>query len=302
MNSWQVGDVKISCIVEFKSAAPYDPERGMIIGATPEVLAQIPWLKPKYVSPEGHLLMAVQAVLVEAPGLKLLVDTCVGNDKPRRMTRNIGLKTGFLQRLESAGWSRDDVTTVVCTHLHIDHIGWNTMLEDGRWVPTFPRARYLMARKEYEFWAQDKEDDEQVVAMGDSMQPLFDAGLVQLVEPDHVFVAGGEIAAEPGSHARACLVSRSSRRGRGRSITGDMMHHPCQIARPELLARFDSDHDIALATRRSLLAEWADSRCSSSARISSRRLLGTCGPSRASIASSVDTPARPRQAAAKIIN
>jgi glyoxylase-like metal-dependent hydrolase (beta-lactamase superfamily II) len=257
MNSWQVGDVKISCIVEFKSAVPYDPERGMIIGATPEVLVQIPWLQPKYVSPEGHLLMAVQAVLVEAPGLKLLVDTCVGNDKPRRMTRNIGLKTGFLQRLESAGWSRDDVTTVVCTHLHIDHIGWNTMLEDGRWVPTFPRARYLMARKEYEFWAQDEEDDEQVVAMGDSIQPLFDAGLVELVEPDHVLSPEVRLLPSPGhTPGHVCVAIESQ--GQRAIITGDMMHHPCQIARPELLARFDSDHVAALATRRRLLAEWAD--------------------------------------------
>jgi glyoxylase-like metal-dependent hydrolase (beta-lactamase superfamily II) len=257
MNSWQIGDVKISCVVEFKSAVPYDPEHGMIIGATPEVLAQIPWLKPKYVSREGHLLMAVQAVLVEAPGLKLLVDTCVGNDKPRRMTRNIGLKTGFLQRLESAGWSRNDVTTVVCTHLHIDHIGWNTTLEDGHWVPTFPRARYLMARKEYEFWAQEEEDDEQVVAMGDSIQPLFDAGLVQLVEPDHVLSPEVRLLPSPGhTPGHVCVAIESQ--GQRAIVTGDMMHHPCQIARPELLARFDSDHDAALATRRRLLAEWVD--------------------------------------------
>jgi len=257
MNSWQVGDVKISCVIEFKSTAPYDPERGMIIGATPEVISQIPWLSPKYVSPEGHLLMAVQAVLVEAPGLKLVVDTCIGNDKPRRMTRGIGLKTGFLQRLESAGWSRDDVTDVVCTHLHIDHIGWNTMLDEGRWVPTFPRARYLMARKEYEFWVQDKEDNEQVVAMGDSVQPLFDAGLVRLVEPDHALSPEVRLLPSPGhTPGHVCVAVES--RGQKAVITGDMMHHPCQIARPELLARFDSDHEAALATRRRLLAEWAD--------------------------------------------
>jgi glyoxylase-like metal-dependent hydrolase (beta-lactamase superfamily II) len=257
MNSWQIGDVKISCVVEFKASAPYDPERSVIMGATPEVLAQVPWLKPKYVSPEGHLLMAVQAVLVEAPGLKLVVDTCVGNDKPRRMTRGIGLKTGFLQRLEAAGWTRNDVTAVVCTHLHIDHIGWNTMIEDGRWVPTFPRARYLMARREYEFWAQDKEDEEQVAAMGDSVQPLFDAGLVQLVEPDHVLSPEVRLLPSPGhtpGHVSVAIESQGQRA----VITGDMMHHPCQIARPELLARFDSDHEAALATRRRLLAQWAD--------------------------------------------
>ena len=257
MNSWQVGDVKISCVVEFKSAAAYDPERGIIIGATPEVVAQIAWLKPNYISPEGHLLMAVQAVLVDTPGLKLVVDTCLGNDKPRRMTRGIGLKTGFLQRLAAAGWGRQDVTAVVCTHLHIDHIGWNTLQENGRWVPTFPRARYLMAREEYEFWAQDEEDDEQIVAMGDSVQPLFDAGLVQLVEPDHRLTAEVRLLPSPGhTPGHVCVAIESQ--GQRAVITGDMMHHPCQIARPDLLARFDSDHAAALATRRRLLAEWAD--------------------------------------------
>jgi glyoxylase-like metal-dependent hydrolase (beta-lactamase superfamily II) len=257
MNSWQVGDVKISCVVEFKSAAVYDPERGMIIGATAEVIAQIPGLKPNYASPEGHLLMAVQAVLVEAPGLNLVVDTCIGNDKPRRMTRGIGLKTGFLQRLAAAGWSRDDVTAVVCTHLHIDHIGWNTMQENGRWVPTFPRARYLMARREYEFWAQDREDDEQIAAMGDSVQPLFDAGLVQLVELDHQLTPEVRLLPSPGhTPGHVCVAIES--RGERAVITGDMMHHPCQIARPELLARFDSDHAAALTTRQRLLADWAD--------------------------------------------
>jgi glyoxylase-like metal-dependent hydrolase (beta-lactamase superfamily II) len=257
MNSWQVGDVRIACVVEFKSPAPYHPEHGLIIGATPEVLARIEWLKPHYVSPEGHPLMAVQAVLVEAPGLKLLVDTCVGNDKPRRLTRGISLKTGFLERLQSQGWNRDDVTAVVCTHLHIDHIGWNTMLEDGRWVPTFPQARYLMARREYEFWAQDKEDDEQIAAMGDSVQPLFDAGLVDLVENDHVLSPEVRLLPSPGhTPGHVCVAIES--RGQRAVITGDMMHHPCQIARPDLLARFDSDHAAAEATRRRLLAEWAD--------------------------------------------
>ena len=257
MNSWQVGDVKISCVVEFKSAAVYDADRGVILGATPEVVQQIPWLAPRYISAEGHLLMAVQAVLVEAPGLKLIVDTCIGNDKPRRMTRGIGLKTGFLQRLAAAGWGRDDVTTVVCTHLHIDHIGWNTMRDQDRWVPTFPRARYLMSRHEYEHWSQDDEDDEQIDAMGDSVQPLFDAGLVDLVAPDHRLSAEVRLLPSPGhTPGHVCVAIES--RGEQAVITGDMMHHPCQIARPELLARFDSHHDVALATRRRLLAQWAD--------------------------------------------
>ncbi len=120
-------------------------------------MAQIEWLKPHYVSPEGHLLMAVQAVLVEAPGLKLLVDTCIGNDKPRRLTRGISLETGFLQRLQSHGLEqggcdrRGEHSSARRSH-RLEHACWKT----SRWVPTFPRARYLMARREYEFWVQDQ--------------------------------------------------------------------------------------------------------------------------------------------------
>lgn len=256
MNSWQVGDVRISCIVEFK-ATSIDGEHGVVVGATPEEIAKIPWLAPNYVTSQGHLKMAVQAVLVDAPGLKLVVDTCIGNDKPRRMTASRGLRTGFLERLANAGWDRDAVDAVACTHLHIDHIGWNTLRENGRWVPTFPRARYLMAREEYEFWAQDRSDDEQIDAMDDSVQPLFDAGLVHLVEPDHRLSREVRLLPSPGhtpGHVSVAIESRGQRA----VITGDMMHHPCQIARPDFSARSDSDCALALATRNRLLAEWAD--------------------------------------------
>ena len=259
MLTWHVGDVTIKCIVELRSAIAYDTAAPFIEGASPDALAQIPWLQPHFVSPEGHLLFAVQALLVEAPGLKLVVDTCIGNDKPRRVTRNVGLRTGFLQRLANAGWQRDDATAVVCTHLHIDHIGWNTMWENERWVPTFPRARYLIDRREYEFWAADVEDDEQVAAMSDSIAPLFSAGLVDLVDPDHVLSPEVRLAPTPGhtpGHVSVFIESQGARA----VITGDTMHHPSQIARPHWTARFDSDHATANATRARLLAQWADQR------------------------------------------
>jgi Metallo-beta-lactamase superfamily len=140
----------------------HDAATPLISEATPAALREIPWLSPDFVTREGDLVMSVHALLVETPSLRIVVDTCVGNDKPRRMTRHIGLQTGFLQRLEAAGWRRDRVDIVVCTHLHIDHIGWNTMFEDGQWVPTFPGARYLISRREYDHWSGDFEDEEQV--------------------------------------------------------------------------------------------------------------------------------------------
>jgi glyoxylase-like metal-dependent hydrolase (beta-lactamase superfamily II) len=104
-------------------------------------------------------------------------------DKPRRITFGQALRTPFLARLAEAGWSRDSLTTVICTHLHADHVGWNTLREEGQWVPTFPRARYLLGRTEYDCWTRAR-DAEQEAVWDDSIQPLFDANLVELVEMD----------------------------------------------------------------------------------------------------------------------
>jgi glyoxylase-like metal-dependent hydrolase (beta-lactamase superfamily II) len=103
------------------------------------------WLYPHFVGEDDTLKLSIHALLVEAPGLKLVVDTCIGNDRPREITGGQPLATPFLQHLGEAGWSRDGVDAVVCTHLHVDHVGWNTMLENCKWAPTFPKARYLAA-------------------------------------------------------------------------------------------------------------------------------------------------------------
>ena len=113
-----------------------------------------------------------------------VVDTCVGNDKERGNPFFNKLQTDFLKDMEKAGWPRDSVDTVLCTHLHVDHVGWNTMLVDGKWVPTFPKARYLIGKREWDFWStEDDEDNAPVLA--DSVQPIFDAGLADLVSDDH---------------------------------------------------------------------------------------------------------------------
>ena len=104
---------------------------------------KIDWLFPHYVTEEGFIKLAFQVFLVEAPGLRLVVDTCIGNDKPRHMLGGNSLQTSFLENLSTAGWSRESVDLVVCTHLHVDHVGWNTMKDGDAWVPTFPNARYL---------------------------------------------------------------------------------------------------------------------------------------------------------------
>lgn len=184
MLSWKIGDVTVSRLVEIEIPVPYNEKYSFLKEATPEALRAMPWLYPHFVTPEGALLLSIHALLVDAPGIKLVVDTCVGNDKARNLLRGQSLQTPFVKHLAEAGFGRDQVNAVVCTHLHVDHVGWNTMLEGGKWVPTFPKARYLIGRTEYEHW-DSADDDEQTEILANSVKPIFDAGLAQMVEMDH---------------------------------------------------------------------------------------------------------------------
>lgn len=253
MLSWQVGRVKITRIVEMDLPVP---AQAVIPQAKPEELRKSPWLYPHFVSEDGSTLnLSVHAFLVEAPGLKLVVDTCIGNDRPREITGGAALATPFLEHLGEAGWPREDVDAVVCTHLHVDHVGWNTMLEHGRWVPTFPKARYLIGRHEYEFWSTC-DDEEQQAMLGDSIRPVFEAGLVELVEPDHLISPELRLTPSPGhtpGHVSVLVESEGMRA----VITGDIAHHPAQMAHLDW-SFSDSDRQAAVLTRSRLFGEWAD--------------------------------------------
>jgi len=252
MLSWQVGRVKITRIVEMDLPVP----AALMAGATPVELRNLPWLYPHFVSDDDATLnLSVHALLVEAPGLRLVVDTCVGNDRPREITGGEPMSTPFLQHLDEAGWSRDGVDTVACTHLHVDHVGWNTMLDNGKWVPTFPKARYLIGRREYELMST-VDDEEQQAMLGDSIKPIFDAGLVELVEMDHVISPEVRLTPSIGhtpGHVSVIVESEGERA----VITGDMAHHPCQLAHPDW-SLGDHDETAAALTRSRLFAEWAD--------------------------------------------
>jgi hypothetical protein len=162
MLSWNVGAVKITRIVELEIPVAHNPARPFLAEATPEALRAIPWLYPDYVDEEDRLRLSIHALLVEAPGFRLVVDTCIGNDRPRQFIGDKPLATDFLDRFAAAGWTREGVNAVVCTHLHVDHVGWNTMLDAGKWVPTFPNARYLIGRKEFEHWSAVPDTEIQV--------------------------------------------------------------------------------------------------------------------------------------------
>ena len=253
MNRWMVGDVKITRVVEQEavSDASY-----LLKDGTPENIGTVPWLRPHFADDAGSVRMSVHTFVVESQGDRIMVDTCIGNDKSRTFAGMNRLQLPFLADLAAAGFSRDSMDRVLCTHLHVDHVGWNTMLCDGVWVPTFPNARYLVGRKEWEYCSKD-ETAQTREFVDDSVLPLFDAGLVELVESDQRLTDEVWLEPTPG-HTAGHHSVRVSSRGEDAVITGDLMHHPVQIAHPEWGSYFDFDYEQAIATRRQFVERYGD--------------------------------------------
>jgi glyoxylase-like metal-dependent hydrolase (beta-lactamase superfamily II) len=250
---WKVGGVEITKVVEIEMPGPVS---WILPDATPERLAAETWLQPHFSDERGHARMSVHAFVVESQGCKLVVDTCVGNDKVRPI-KGWSHRTGpFLEDLAAAGHPPESIDRVICTHLHVDHVGWNTRLEAGRWVPTFPNARYLFGRTEFEFW-ENVDDARYGDVMGDSVRPVLEAGLADLVDPDHGVTDEVRLEPTPG-HTPGHVSIRISSRGEEAVITGDLMHHPVQCAHPDWASSADWDARIARETRRAFLERHAD--------------------------------------------
>jgi glyoxylase-like metal-dependent hydrolase (beta-lactamase superfamily II) len=254
MERLTIGDLRVTRIVEW--LGPTRPD-WLLPAATKEAVARHrEWLAPQFVDERNRFVMAIQTFVVAAPGLAGLVDTCLGNDKPRANPQWNMLRTTFLADLEAAGFPPAAIDVVVCTHLHVDHVGWNTRLADGRWVPTFPRARYLFARREWEHWAK-LDGDEYGPVIADSVRPVVDAGLADLVEGDHRISEHVWLEPTPG-HTPGHVSVRLASRGREAVITGDLMHHPVQCAEPDWNSVACVDGAGARATRRAFLERYAD--------------------------------------------
>lgn len=250
---WQVGSVRITRVVEMEGPSP---GTFLFEAATPEALLQHAWLKPHFLLADGRILASVHCFVIESAGRVIVVDTCVGNDKPREV-KAWHLRQGrFLEDLAEAGFAREQVDTVLCTHLHVDHVGWNTMLVNRRWAPTFPNARYLIGRREWEHFSGEPPGPDRDVR-DDSVRPVIDAGLADFVPMDHVLTP--EVCLEPTPGHTPGHVSVSIRsEGAEAVITGDLMHHPVQCAEPGWASRFDVDPEAARRTRRAFLERYAD--------------------------------------------
>jgi glyoxylase-like metal-dependent hydrolase (beta-lactamase superfamily II) len=236
----------------------------VIPAATPDVVKKVQWLFPHFVTPKGMLSLSIHSLIVDTPGAKLVVDTCIGNDRNRApLDIMSNLSTSYLEDMIAAGYNPDSIDYVLCTHLHLDHVGWNTRLVNGKWVPTFPKASYLMDQKELDFFGSidaNAEDDFLQVqrrVFADSMQPVLDAGLAKPVEGPAQVCEGVRLIATPGHTPGHCSVIIESK-GESAMITGDFLHHPIQFNDPGLVSPFDVDNNAAVATRRRVFGEYAD--------------------------------------------
>tara|TARA_R100000005_G_scaffold96705_2_gene86397 strand:- start:3015 stop:3887 length:873 start_codon:yes stop_codon:yes gene_type:complete len=254
MNRWQIGDVTITRVVEVEAIGG---TRFILPQATPEAVQPLDWMVPHFATAEGRLIMSIHALIIDTGSRRIIVDTCLGNDKERKIPAWNMLQTSFLADLEAAGYPRETIDTVLCTHLHVDHVGWNTMLVDGEWVPTFPNARYYFGETEWNHWrAVPQEEFGDVV--GDSVQPIVDAGLADLVAMDHKVCDEVSLFPSPG-HTPGHVCVRILSKGEEAVITGDSMHHPCQIAHPEWSSSADTDKEASRRTREDFLAKYGDS-------------------------------------------
>lgn len=247
MRSWQVGDVTVTAIVELWDFQ--DHINMTMSDATAEEVIALRWLHPHYATPDGRQRMNFQGFVVQTPGKTLMIDTCIGNERQRPFDVFTNLQTSFLADVASLGVSREAVDIVMCTHLHHDHVGWNTMREGDRWVPTYPNARYLFGRVEAEGWAEMRaHGDHDVRHLEDSVDPIVAAGLAEFVEADYRIT--DEIWLEPShGHTPGHVHVRISSKGEDAVITGDLMHHPMQCAMPHRTATFDMDKEAGRATR-----------------------------------------------------
>ena len=254
MNTWQIGSVKITRVVEVEATGG---TRFILPQATPETIQPIDWLVPHFATPEGKLIMSIHALIIDTGARRIIVDTCLGNDKKREIPAWNMLQTTFLADLEAAGYPRESIDTVLCTHLHVDHVGWNTMLVNGKWVPTFPNARYLIGEKEWAHWSSASQAEFGDV-IGDSVSPIVDAGLADFVDMDHQICEEVSLFPSTGhTPGHVCVQIRSG--GAEAVITGDSMHHPCQIAHPDWSSAADTDQDASRRTREGFLKKYSNS-------------------------------------------
>ena len=253
LQRWTVGDIRITAVSEEQT--DHIPPQFFFPEATANEVARHPWLVPDHADEQGNIGLHVQAFVVEVAGRTILVDPCVGDGRVRNMAFWSEQQWGFLDRFEAAGFDTDAVELVLHTHLHADHVGWDTRPDGDGWRPTFERARYLYTAGELDAVKNGAYGEPGVWT--DSVGPVFEAGLGDVVDDDADLGNGLRLEATRGhtlGHVSLCVESQ----GETAMISGDWLHHPVQLAVPTWAEIGDEDVELARETRARLLAHLAD--------------------------------------------
>jgi len=255
---WRIGDVEVARIVEVN----HEDNISMLLkDETAEFVKQHTWLRPHFATPEGLMKLAFQAFVLRSRNKNMMIDTCIGADRKREYDIFCNLKTTFLEDLAVAGFPHEKINAVLCTHLHFDHVGWNTRLVNGRWVPTFPQARYLFGKREFDHWShlRDTGGYHNIEHLHDAVDPIVAAGLVDYISTDYQLTDEVSLFPTPGhTPGHVSVLIRS--RGEEAVITGDLMHHPIQLVEPGRHANFDMDKAEGALTRRKFVERFANSK------------------------------------------
>jgi glyoxylase-like metal-dependent hydrolase (beta-lactamase superfamily II) len=264
--TWNVGAISITRVEEQIGFASVPPEQ-YLSGLDRGMLEQhLGWLVPHHYAPShDRLITSVHSWLIRTRYHMILLDCCAGNHKDRPgFARFHQLDTPFLARLRAAGATPEQIDIVLCTHLHSDHVGWNTVRRDGAWVPTFPNARYLFSRAENEYGdpgrnLQADADPQRSNAYRDSVLPVIERGQAQLIDGSHAIDDALLIEPAPG-HSIGHVVLKLVQTGAHALFCGDVVHHPLQVYAPDWNSGFCELPDQARTTRRRVLEYCAEER------------------------------------------
>ena len=254
MDQWKIGNVLVTRIVEMEVTGG---TKFILPDATKEACLPIDWMQPNFMDAEGNLIMSIHALVIDTGEKRIIVDTCIGNDKQRNIPTWSNLQTNFLNDLEEAGYPKESIDLVMCTHLHVDHVGWNTMLVDGEWIPTFPNARYLIAEKEWTYWNDNENEALYGPVISDSVRPVVDAGMVEFVDDHYSLCKEVSLNPTPGHTPGHVSVLINSKKKRA-LITGDFIHHPVQMTNTDWCSPADYDKKQAQQTRETLLEKYVN--------------------------------------------
>ncbi len=256
-----LGEIRIDRVIE--EEGPDFIASRLLPDATPAALdPHRHWLEPRFLDPATQkLVLTMQSYVLRTAQHTILVDTCVGNDKARRFHApwNMRTHTTWLDRLEEIGVRIEDVDYVMCTHLHADHVGWNTRLVNGRWVPTFPNARYVFSKAEWGYWEELNKKGAKYSdgCINDSVLPVVEAGRAVFVESDHAF--NNQIYFEPtAGHTPGHIAIKLVSGGKTGVLSGDVIHSPIQCAHPEWSAVGCFDQELSRRTRRAFLERYCE--------------------------------------------